>query len=253
MDNPYKFQDIINWEANQLHKSQKEDIIFNFYREQLYTYGEIDPNSFSLKYENGESIAEFNIEIPKDKFEDDFDKKNVKTEIIHRVGGNYTTEEGHWQLSYADVIDKGNTWFIEVMVKSGVRPVNEQKEIKIDNWERNYELKLQIEDDEIIRTIKDLGIYGRYIDENSIKTRIDYEDNTLELDIYIPVNLVSNFDKKDVEYEIRNFLGNYDQGIGGTFRKSVVNAMLVTTNREASYKSPKQYWKVHIINHWGIN
>lgn len=119
----YKFQDIDNWESAQMNKAQKEDSIYNYYRDQLYVYGEIDPNSFSLKYENGESITEFSIKIPKATFDEDDNEKSIETEIRHRIGDNYVTKEGHWQLSYVDVIDNDNKWLINIMIRNGQHPI----------------------------------------------------------------------------------------------------------------------------------
>jgi hypothetical protein len=250
MDNEYQFQNINNWESSQSHKAQKEDALYTYYRDQLLYYGEIDPNSFSLKYENGESVTEFNVTISKSKFDDEdyeWDKKHVELEIRHRVGDDYATQAGHWQISYVDATDKGVEWFVEIMIRNGTR-VNEEYEVQ--NWENETELKLSIEDNEIKKTIEDLGFYARYIDEDSVKSKIGYEDNYLEFDLYIPKDVVGNFDKDDIEREIRSFLEKYR--INGQFRTGEANAKLVSAQRESIHKNAKNYWKVHVYKNWGL-
>jgi hypothetical protein len=118
-----KFQGIDSWEAAQMQNAQKIDSFYSYYRDQLLYYGEIDPNSFSLKYENGESITEFSISIPKAKFYDEdeeWDKKSVELEIRHRVGDDYTSG-AHWQICYVDATDKGNEWFVEITIRNGIK------------------------------------------------------------------------------------------------------------------------------------
>jgi len=121
--------------------------------------------------------------------------------------------------------------------------------IGIDNWEKEHELKLSVEEGIMSSIRKDLGIYAPYIDYQSVEFNIMYESNYLEFDILVPKSFIAvsphreHFNKEDVLSEIRYFIGdNIDSGIGGTFTKTSI-----------SIEEHKKIWKVHVYRHWGLD
>lgn len=117
--------------------------------------------------------------------------------------------------------------------------------IGIDKWEQEHESKLSVEEAVMNSIRNDLGLYASYIDESSIDANIFYESNYLDFDIKIPKNLVSNYDIKDIEHEIKSMIGAYDNyasAPGGVFNHTYIDV----TDED-------KIWKIRVNRHWGID
>jgi len=120
--------------------------------------------------------------------------------------------------------------------------------LSINQWEQDNELKLSIEDQALKSLVAKLGIYSNFINWGSLETDIQYEYNNIFLDLDIPKNFVSNFDKNDIEKEIKEFI------TGSDFKGVYYAEQNISYSKtQVNVKDNKNYWKVNIHINWGLN
>lgn len=132
-----KFETINNWEISHILKLADEDSLYNFYKDNLgflasgkigsitpsSFYGEMDKDLFIVKKDEDKTYIDFFLKIPKNAFpkENYYNPEEaIKTEIIHRIGGNFAGEK-IYELTFLEIDDKGDYWLVEVIKERGLK------------------------------------------------------------------------------------------------------------------------------------